>query len=187
MDGPLIAVWGAMTVGLLSLLTWSALRLGGERRDWRRVSVGGATAWLSGDVGPAVVGIRAASIVMPAWVLELEHDVQRLISLREEDHLRAGALPLMFGGLLLVLIVPWNLALWWQLRRLRLAVEADCDDRVLRRGVDVLAYSSLLLEVGGRSARHHLPALAFIKKTSTLARRIHLMTWKPRMRLGSAR
>jgi len=186
LDLPLLAVWGAMTVGLLSLLTWSALRLGGERRDWRRVSVGGATAWLSGDVGPAVVGIRAASIVMPAWVLELEHDVQRLISLHEEEHLRAGDLPLMFGGLLLVLIVPWNLALWWQLRRLRLAVEADCDDRVLRRGVDVLAYSSLLLEVGGRSARHHLPALAFIKKTSTLARRIHLMTWKPRMRLGRA-
>jgi TonB-dependent SusC/RagA subfamily outer membrane receptor len=119
-------------------------------------------------------------------VLELEHDVQRLISLHEEEHLRAGDLPLMFGGLLLVLIVPWNVALRWQLRRLRLAVEADCDDRVLRRGVDVLAYSSLLLEVGGRSARHHLPALAFIKKTSTLARRIHLMTWKPRMRLGRA-
>ena len=186
LDGPLIALWGAMTVGLLSLLTWSALRLAGERRDWRRVSVGGATAWLSGDVGPAVVGIRAASIVMPAWVLELEHDVQRLISLHEEEHLRAGDLPLMIGGLFIVLLAPWNPALWWQLRRLRLAVEADCDDRVLRRGVDVLAYSSLLLEVGGRSSRHHLPALAFIKKTSSLARRIHLMTWKPRMRLGRA-
>jgi len=119
-------------------------------------------------------------------VLELEHDVQRLISLHEEEHLRAGDLPLMIGGLFLVLLAPWNPALWWQLRRLRLAVEADCDYRVLRRGVDVVAYSSLLLEVGGRSARHHLPALAFIKKTSTLARRIHLMTWKPRMRLGRA-
>ena len=186
LDGPLIAVWGAMTVGLLSLLTWSALRLAGERRGWRRVTVGGATAWLSGDVGPAVVGIRAASIVMPAWVLELEHDVQRLISLHEEEHLRAGDLPLMIGGLFIVLLAPWNPALWWQLRRLRLAVEADCDDRVLRRGVDVLAYSSLLLEVGGRAARHHLAALAFITKTSSLARRIHLMTWKPRMRLGRA-
>ena len=186
LDVPLLMAWWAMTGGLLVLLVWSARRLAWERRDWRRVSVGGATAWLSRDVGPAVVGIGASSIVIPAWVLELEHDVQRLISLHEEEHLRAGDLPLMIGGLFLVLLAPWNPVLWWQLRRLRLAVEADCDDRVLRHGVDVLAYSSLLLEVGGRSARHHLPALAFIKKTSTLARRIHLMTWKPRMRLGRA-
>jgi len=186
LDVPLLVAWGTMTGGLVMLLLWSVRRLARERRDWRSVSVGGAPAWLSGDVGPAVVGIRAASIVVPAWVLELEHDVQRLISLHEEEHLRAGDLPLMMSGLLLVLLAPWNPALWWQLRRLRLAVEADCDNRVLRRGVDVLAYSCLLLEVGGRSVRQHLPALAFIKQTSSLARRIHLMTWKPRMRLGRA-
>jgi TonB-dependent SusC/RagA subfamily outer membrane receptor len=183
MDTPLLAVWCAMTGGLFVLFWRSARRLARERCGWERVSVGGSTAWLSADVGPAVVGIRAASVVIPAWVLELEHDFQRLISLHEEEHLRAGDLPLMIGGLFLVLLAPWNPALWWQLRRLRLAVEADCDERMLRRGVDVLAYSSLLLEVGGRSARHHLPALAFIRRTSSLARRIHLMTWKPRMRL----
>ncbi|UCG85214.1 MAG: TonB-dependent receptor plug domain-containing protein [Gemmatimonadota bacterium] len=186
LDVPLLAVWCAMTGGLFVLFLWSVRRLARERRDWERVSVGGGTAWLSVDVGPAVVGIRAASIVVPAWVLELEHDVQRLISLHEEEHLRAADLPLMVGGLFLVVAAPWNPALWYQLRRLRQAVEADCDERMLRRGVDVLAYSSLLLEVGGRSARHHLPTLAFIKKTSLLARRIHLMTWKPRMRLGRA-
>jgi TonB-dependent SusC/RagA subfamily outer membrane receptor len=186
LDAPLLLAWCAMSGSLLVLLVWSARRLEAERRGWRRVRVGGATAWLSGDVGPAVVGIGSNAIVVPAWVLELEHDVQRLISLHEEEHLRAGDLPLMLAGLCLVLLAPWNPALWWQLRRLRLAVEADCDDRVLRRGVDVLSYSSLLLEVGGRAARHHLPALAFIKKSSTLARRIHLMTWKPRMRLGRA-
>jgi TonB-dependent SusC/RagA subfamily outer membrane receptor len=186
LDVALLVAWGTMTSGLVMLLLWSVRRLARERRDWRSVSVGGAPAWLSGDVGPAVVGIRAASIVVPAWVLELEHDVQRLISLHEEEHLRAGDLPLMMSGLLLVLLAPWNPLLWWQLRRLRLAVEADCDGRVLKRGVDVLAYSCLLLEVGHRSARNRLPALAFIKQTYSLARRIHLMTWKPRMRLGRA-
>ncbi len=186
MDTPLLAVWCAMTGGLIVLFLRSAQRLARERRGWDRVSVGGSTAWLSADVGPAVVGISAASVVIPAWVLELEHDFQRLISLHEEEHLRAGDLPLMIGGLLLVLLAPWNPALWWQLRRLRLAVEADCDERMLRRGVDVLAYSSLLLEVGSRSAHHHLPALTFIEQTSSLARRIHLMTWKPRMRLARA-
>lgn len=186
LDAPLTAVWCTATVGLLFLFLATVYRLARERRAWQRVRLGGVTAWLSGDVGPAVVGIAASSIVVPAWVLELDGGFQRLIAIHEGEHLRAGDLRIMIAGLLLVLLAPWNPLLWWQLRRLRLAVEVDCDGRVLRRGVGVMAYSSLLLEVGGRSARHHLPALAFLKKTSTLARRIHLMTWKPRMRFGRA-
>jgi TonB-dependent SusC/RagA subfamily outer membrane receptor len=186
MDVPLIAVWCIATGGLLVSFFGTAHRLGRERRSWRRVKVGGVTAWLSRDVGPAVIGIGASSIVVPAWVLELESAVQRLIAIHEEEHLRAGDLPVMIAGLLLVLMAPWNPVLWWQLRRLRLAVEVDCDGRVLRRGVGVMAYCSLLLKVCDRSTRHHLPALAFMKQTSTLARRIHLMTWKPRMRVGRA-
>jgi TonB-dependent SusC/RagA subfamily outer membrane receptor len=154
-DLPLLLVWVAASVALLIVLVWSARRLARERIGWRHVRIGGTTAWLSEDTGPAVVGVLENSIVVPAWVLELEQDVQRLISLHEEEHLKAGDLRLMIAGLVLVLLAPWNVALWWQLRRLRVAVEADCDVRVLR-------------------------------KTSTLARRIHLMTWKPRMRLGRA-
>ena len=185
-DVPLLLVWVTASVGLVLVLVWSAHRLGRERIGWEHVRIGRTTAWLSEDTGPAVVGLIRNSIVVPAWVLELEEDFQQLISLHEEEHLRAGDLRLMLAGLVFVSLAPWNPALWWQLRRLRLALEADCDVRVLRHGADVLMYSSLLLEVGGRSARHHLPALAFIKKTSTLARRIHLMTWKPRMRAGRA-
>jgi bla regulator protein BlaR1 len=185
-DLPLLLIWVAASAGLVIVLVWSARRLTRERIGWQHVRIGRTTAWLSEDTGPAVVGVLRNSIVVPAWVLELEEDVQQLISLHEEEHLKAGDLRLMITGLLLVCLAPWNPALWWQLRRLRLALEADCDVRVLRQGADVLEYSSLLLEVGGRSGRHHLPALAFIKKTSTLARRIHLMTWKPRMRAGRA-
>jgi TonB-dependent SusC/RagA subfamily outer membrane receptor len=185
-DLPLLGLWAAASAGLLIVLVWSARRLARERTGWAHVRIGNTTAWLSEDTGPAVVGVFQNSIVVPAWVLELEQDIQQLISLHEEEHLKAGDLRLMLTGLLFVLLAPWNPAIWWQLRRLRLALEADCDVRVLRQGADVLTYSSLLLEVGGRSAQHHLPALAFIKKTSTLARRIHLMTWQPRMRAGRA-
>lgn len=185
-DLPLLMLWATASAGLLFVLVWSARRLTRERTGWAHVRLGSTTAWLSEDTGPAVVGVFQNSIVVPAWVLEMEQDIQQLISLHEEEHLKAGDLRLMLAGLLFVLLAPWNAAIWWQLRRLRVALEADCDVRVLRRGADVLTYSSLLLEVGGRSARHHLPALAFIKKSSTLARRIHLMTWKPRMRAGRA-
>ena len=37
----------------------------------------------------------------------------------------------LHAAALLALVTPWNLALWWLNRRLRLAVELDCDARVL--------------------------------------------------------
>jgi hypothetical protein len=37
-------------------------------------------------------------------------------------------------ALLVAVLVPWNLPVWRQLRRLRLAMEVDCDARVLRGG-----------------------------------------------------
>ena len=33
-----------------------------------------------------------------------------------------------------VVLMPWNLPLWWQWRRLRFAIEVDCDARVLASG-----------------------------------------------------
>ena len=40
--------------------------------------------------------------------------------------------------------MPWNLALWWQLRRLRLAVEMDCDNRVVAALGDPNPYGCFL-------------------------------------------
>src|SRR6266487_6960503 len=60
-----------------------------------------------------------------------------------------------------LVLMPWNPALWWQVRRLRLAVEIDCDGRVLARGGTPPEYFELLLQVGRRRARFALavPAL----------------------------
>ena len=49
--------------------------------------------------------------------------------------------------------MPWNLALWWHLRRLRLAVEMDCDSRVVGALGDARAYGELLLKVAQASSR----------------------------------
>jgi hypothetical protein len=73
--------------------------------------------------------------------------------------------------------VPWNPAAWWQLRRLRLAMEVDCDSRVLARRADVRAYGTLLLEVGRRTSGARLVgAAAFSEPRSFLERRIRIMT-----------
>jgi hypothetical protein len=68
--------------------------------------------------------------------------------------------------------MPWNPALWWQLSRLRLAIELDCDARVIaRKAGDAIAYSRLLVSVGERSLATRQPVLAMSRSRSSLAKR----------------
>jgi beta-lactamase regulating signal transducer with metallopeptidase domain len=48
---------------------------------------------------------------------------------------------------------PWNVAMWWQLRRLCLAVEMDCDNRVVAALGNATAYGELLLKVAQAASR----------------------------------
>ncbi|HVO35993.1 MAG TPA: M56 family metallopeptidase, partial [Gemmatimonadales bacterium] len=62
-------------------------------------------------------------------------------------------------------------------RRLQLAVETDCDRRVMRAGADAHAYGVLLLSVGERATQQHLLApTAFSEERSLLEGRIEAMT-----------
>jgi hypothetical protein len=83
--------------------------------------------------------------------------------------------------------------LWWINRRLRLAVELDCDARVLAGGRDVKAYGTLLLDVCSRRRRPSaVLAPALLERTSTLTKRILAMYPAPvryarsRIALGAA-
>jgi len=114
-----------------------------------------------------------AAVVVPEWALELDADRRRMLVLHEAEHVRAADPQLALAGLLLAVLVPWNLPLWWQLRRLRLAIEMDCDERVLRRAGDAHGYGSLLLEVCQRKS--HL-AVALAESKSMLERRIRMIT-----------
>jgi TonB family protein len=89
---------------------------------------------------------------------------------------RAGDGRLLLTALLLLCAAPWNAALWWEWRRLRQAVETDCDRRVLRSQPDVRRYGTLLLEVANRTRRHALPMAAFAEPRSFLERRLRMMT-----------
>jgi TonB family protein len=57
---------------------------------------------------------------------------------------------LLFGAALSVALMPWNLALWFQARRLRVAIELDCDARVLRTHPRPERYGLLLLTIAQR-------------------------------------
>ena len=160
LDAALTWAWGLSAGAVALALLGAGLRLAAWRRRWRVTTLDGRTVLVSENVGPAVVGVWRPQVVLPAWSLELRSGERRLMLLHEDEHVRAHDPWLRAAGAALLVLAPWNPALWWQLRRLRLAVEMDCDARVLARGGDTPAYAELLLRVGQRRARLPLGAPA---------------------------
>ncbi len=191
-NGVLIALWGAGAALALLRLALLATRLHRVRRRWPRATVQGEPVLVAEDVGPAVAGLDRGAIVLPRWAIDADPDLVRLMVAHEREHVRGRDPWLLLGGALAVALVPWNVVLHWQLRRLRLAVELDCDARVLRHHPDVRRYGALLLAVGARAPRlTTLPLAAMADRPTTLERRIRAMTTpRPRFRtaltIGSA-
>jgi hypothetical protein len=75
--------------------------------------------------------------------------------------------------------MPWNLPLWWQLRRLRHAIEVDCDARVLKQGHDANHYGKTLIAVGARQSAFIGAVAAMSESKSFLEERIKIMLQKP--------
>jgi len=176
LDALLLPGWGAASLVLLAGVLGGLVALRLRRRSWRRARVAGEPVLVSPATGPAVVGLLRGEIVLPQWALEWDEPRQRLMVEHEREHLRAGDARLLFAALVTAALVPWNLPLWWQLRRLRLAAEVDCDARVLRRAPDVRSYGTLLLEVGRVASSGRLAAAALSEPQSFLERRIRMMT-----------
>lgn len=181
-DAPLRLAWGGSSLAVVVALCAMGAVLARRRRMWSAAEVDGVPVLVSADTGPAVVGLVRSRIVLPAWALRADVEARRLVLEHEQEHVRAGDPRLLAAALLAAALIPWNPAVWWQLRRLRLAVEVDCDARVLRRRGDVHAYGSVLLEMGRRASHTRLAAVAaFAEPVSTLERRIRIMT-APRVR-----
>jgi hypothetical protein len=118
--------------------------------------------------------------VIPRWLHEKPGDLQAMVLRHEREHIAGKDHLLLATGLALLVLSPWNLALWWQLRRLRLAIETDCDARVVRRGaVDAVAYAKVLLAVRLRHVAVPLAAVALMEPVSQLEQRIRLLLRAP--------
>jgi TonB family protein len=175
LDGLLLMLWAAASAAVLAFLALSALRLARSRRSWPRTSIDGREVHVAPATGPAVVGMIRPAIVLPAWIAEGDANARRLILDHEEEHLRAGDGRLLLIALLAVVLVPWNPVAWWGLGRLRLAIEVDCDARVLARGHHPRRYAELLLHVGRQGGAMPL-AVAISEPRSQLERRIAMFT-----------
>ncbi|MEO8336443.1 MAG: M56 family metallopeptidase [bacterium] len=172
---PLVMLWVMLSASVLSVLVIVGRRADRARRAWPLADVHGTPVRIALATGPAVIGFARPEIVVPTWLLERTADEQRLVIVHEHEHVKARDQLLLGAGWLVAALLPWHPAVWWSLSRLRLAIELDCDARVLHRGVQPRPYGSLLIDIAGLSAGHRIGALALADKTSHLERRLLAM------------
>ena len=166
-----------------------AARFTWRRRGWEEGSLLGRRVIWSRESGPAVVGLVTSRIVLPAWVAGAGRARQELVLAHEEEHLGAHDVHLRFLAALLLFAFPWNPALWVQYHRLCLAVELDCDRRVMRRWPERRRlYGDLLLRVGtGGGALPAMAVAALAERRSGLEQRIRrLLSKAPEVRMAQA-
>ena len=178
-DSSLTTLWRAASAAMLAGLFASGLVLFVRKRHWRIATVSGAKVYVTEGVGPAVVGLLRPRIVVPAWVTMALPRMQSAVIAHEQSHLDARDPQLFTLALALLVFMPWNLPLWWQLRRLRYAIEVDCDARVLQGGIDPTHYGETLISVGERQSAYIGAVAAMSESKSFLEERIRIMISKP--------
>ena len=172
---PIAVSWALVSGALLIVIVIVNRRANYDRHTWPLAEVHGTRVRIAPEVGPAVVGLTHPEIVLPQWLLRRSAEEQQLVVLHEREHVAARDQLLPVGGWIVAALVPWHPAVWWALSRLRLAVELDCDARVLTRGVHTRSYGTLLIDIAGQCAGHRAGALALADRPSHLERRLLAM------------
>ena len=176
-----VAVWVAGSAMLLALFVAVNVRIARARRRWPMSQTCGTPVRVAPHSGPAVLGLLRAEIVVPRALLQRDVEEQRLILAHEREHLRARDHLMLAGAWLVAIALPWHPAVWALLNRLRLAIELDCDARVLSAGESPKSYGALLIDVAAHHGGIRMGALALADGPSHLERRILAMN-APRKR-----
>ena len=171
-----LVAWVASSAVLLVRLVRAGQNMQTLRRSWRESKIDGHSVLLASGWGPAVVGTTDTEIVVPEWALSFDTSLRELILRHENEHRRAHDPLFLQMARVVGALLPWNVALQWQLRRIRAAIEVDCDARVLRAHPDPDRYSKLLLAIAHfRSTAACTPAVALVEDSSQLEGRIIAM------------
>jgi len=170
------AVWLLSTLAACVVfggVYWRTIRL---RRHWATRAILGVPVRVADNIGPAVIGVSPAEIVVPIWLLTRSATEQQLVLDHELSHVRARDPLLLLAACVAVTAMPWNPALWFMLSRLRLAVELDCDRRLLNAGIPTRSYGHLLIELSQHPSSVTSLSPAFSHTVSHLERRLLAMT-----------
>jgi TonB-dependent SusC/RagA subfamily outer membrane receptor len=174
-DGYLVASWIAASALLLLWLWAGSWRLRRKAATWSPRRIAGHDVLVSEDFGPAVFGVRSPFIVVPRWLLDQREDTVALVCMHEAEHRAARDTALLTGAAVTAAVMPWNVALWWQVRRLRAAVELDCDQRVVEAGAQRTTYAGALLSIGAGAHEFGLVMPRFAQSATLLERRLTML------------
>jgi TonB-dependent SusC/RagA subfamily outer membrane receptor len=174
-DAFVFGAWLVVSGGLAILGLAVHARFRSGLRRWPLADVHGTRVRVSPTTGPVVIGIARPEIVVPRWMLDRPASEQAVIIAHEAEHVRARDGLLLAAACGAVAVMPWNPALWYMLSRVRLAVELDCDARVLRGGVAPKTYGTLLIDVAEQALPLRVTATALADDLSHLHKRILAM------------
>ncbi len=178
-DAIIKQLWLWLSAFLLCALIISGAHLLWRKQGWKKSTLLNTPVLVTDDIGPAVVGLINPQIVIPQWVVKLPTAQQQAILDHEQSHLDAGDPRLLTIAICLLVFMPWNIPLWWQLHRLRGAIEVDCDARVLSKGQSVTNYGETLIAVAQRQSRYIGAVAGMSESQSFLEKRIKIMITKP--------
>ena len=173
----MLAAWLGVSTALLLLFVLVNWRFARARLRWPSHSLHGTIVRVAPRIGPAVLGFLRAEIVVPQSLLARSDEDQRLILAHEREHVRTRDHLLLGGAWLCAIVFPWHPAVWYLTNRVRLAIELDCDARVLRGGASPRSYGALLIDMAARQSAVRIGALALVDGPSHLERRIRAMQW----------
>jgi bla regulator protein blaR1 len=168
----LLLIWAVTNAMRVSDVVASSR--GNQNETRTPIVIDGVPIVITDAAGPATVGVLRSRVLVPRWVLGLPGPQRKYVLRHEDEHRRAHDARLLFVASLPLILMPWNLALWWQLRRLCLAVEMDCDNRVVAALGNPNAYGELLLKVAQAANRSSHLQPAFLGMGS-LERRLTLL------------
>lgn len=174
-----IALWALSSLALVAWIIAGTLRWRHIQRAWRRTTLDGVDIDISASTGPAVLGLLSHRIVLPSWATMMQPEHRRLVLAHECEHISARDPERLALAVAALVLMPWNVGLWWCAARLRRAVELDCDARVLRRFPSAREYGYVLLEVAARGRNTGplaIPMVALLRLPSELELRLRAMT-----------
>ncbi len=174
----LLFAWAVTSLGLLAAFVAVHVRYQQRRAHWPLRDVLGTSVRVADDTGPAVIGVTRAEIVVPQWLLTRDTHAQRLVLEHELEHVRQHDPLLLAASQAAVILLPWHPAVWWMASRLRLAIELDCDGRVLKRGASARDYGTLLIDLTDHRTGFGAALPAFSCSPTHLERRLVAMTPK---------
>lgn len=178
-----LGIWAALSLVLAVWMIVGVLYWRRTQRAWRPTTLDGVDVDVSLTTGPAVLGLWSHRIVLPEWATTLPPEQRRLVLAHECEHISAGDPERLALAVIALILMPWNIALWWCAARLRRAIEFDCDARVLKRFPSTKEYGYVLLEVAkrGRNAGPlAIPMVGLLRLPSGLERRLRAMTLRHR-------